>query len=69
MMEEQGMQEGGGMYSAEKQMIMQAQQLIFQALQILVQVCPPEDMEAPEEMPVEEEMPVGEEVPEEVTPA
>ncbi len=53
------------LYTADKQAIMEAMQMIAQALMILEEVCPPEGMGSEEEMPMEEEMPEGE-VPEEV---
>ena len=66
---EASMQESEPMYSVEKQMIMEAQNLIQQALALLLEVCPPgsyEEEPMEEGMPMEEPLPEDGAVPEEV---
>lgn len=54
------------LFSVEKQMIMEAQNLIQQALALLMEVCPPGSYEEEPEMPMEEPLPEDGAVPEEV---
>jgi hypothetical protein len=52
------------LYSADKAQIMEAMNLIHQALMLLLEVCPPEEYdEGGEEMPMEEEVPMEEDGP------
>jgi hypothetical protein len=50
------------LYSADKAQIMEAMNLIHQALMLLLEVCPPDEYED-EGMPMEENMPMEEEEP------